>query len=120
MKKVLKMRGRLHPLRIEAYGELPDDLADFITKKLDMDKKNIFSDSVPLKNFNTAKGHPYESMDALWFNLTLRSASSLSTFLFTDSAGAFGDQCFIEISLSVDEGPLHGYPQTEYDRSAHE
>lgn len=48
MKKVLKMRGRLHPLRIEAYGELPDDLADFITKKLDMDKKNIFSDSVPL------------------------------------------------------------------------
>lgn len=48
MKKVLKMRGRLHPLRIEAYGELPEDLADFITKKLDMDRKNIFSDSVPL------------------------------------------------------------------------
>lgn len=33
--------------------------------------------------------------------------------------GAFGDQCFIEISLSADEGPLHGYPQTEYDRPAH-
>lgn len=48
MKKVLKMRGRLHPLRIESYGDLPDDLAEFITKKLDMKKKDIFSDNVPL------------------------------------------------------------------------
>lgn len=48
MKKVLKMRGRLHPLRIEVYGDIPDELAVFITKKLDMSKKDIFADSVPL------------------------------------------------------------------------
>lgn len=48
MKKVLKIRGRLHPLRIEVYGQIADNLASFITEKLDVDMDDIFADNVPL------------------------------------------------------------------------
>ena len=59
-------------------------------------------------------------MDALCLNLPYSWQEHFTHFSPYRLRGAFGDQCFIEISLSADEDPLHGYPQTEYDHPAHE
>ncbi|WP_028828871.1 polyphosphate kinase 1 [Proteocatella sphenisci] len=49
MKKLLKKRGRLLPVRLEVMGELSADQTRFMTKKLDITEKQIFQSILPIK-----------------------------------------------------------------------
>ena len=47
MKKVLKLRSRLQPVRMELQGELPDELVTFVRKELDLEKRRVFRLTTP-------------------------------------------------------------------------
>jgi len=49
MKKLLKKRGRLLPVRLEVMGELSAEQTRFMTKKLDITEKQIFQSLLPIK-----------------------------------------------------------------------
>ena len=47
MKKVLKLRSRLQPVRMELQGELPEELVGFVRKELDLEKRRVFHLTTP-------------------------------------------------------------------------
>ena len=47
MKKVLKRRTRLQPVRMELQGELSEDLVTFVRKELSLEKRRVFRLSTP-------------------------------------------------------------------------
>ena len=49
MKKLLKKRGRLLPVRLEVMGALSPEQARFMAKKLDITEKQIFQSDMPVK-----------------------------------------------------------------------
>ncbi len=49
MKKVLKKRGRLAPVRLEIQGQLPQDMIDELCERLQMQKERVFFSKAPLK-----------------------------------------------------------------------
>ena len=60
MKKLLKKRGRLLPVRLEVTGELSPEQARFMAKKLDITEKQIFQSDMPVK-----LGHVFELPEKL-------------------------------------------------------
>lgn len=48
MKKALKKRARLHPVRLEVQGGLEAGLRKFLCEKLDIQQEQIFTSSAPL------------------------------------------------------------------------
>lgn len=48
MKKVLKKRAHLHPVRLEAQGKLSEGLCGFLCDKLDIRHTQVFTSSAPL------------------------------------------------------------------------
>lgn len=49
MKKAVKKRGRLEPVRLEINGNLSEDTLDFIVNHLNLEKSAIYFTSTPLK-----------------------------------------------------------------------
>lgn len=49
MKKVLKKRARLAPVRLEIQGDCPSSLINFFSERLDIKKEQIYKSKVPLK-----------------------------------------------------------------------
>ena len=49
MKKVLRKRLRLQPVRMEVAGSLPDDLMEFIREELHLTRQRIFHRTIPLE-----------------------------------------------------------------------
>ena len=47
MKKVLKLRSRLQPVRMELQGDLPEDLVSFVRKELELEKRRVFRLTTP-------------------------------------------------------------------------
>ena len=47
MKKVLKLRSRLQPVRMELEGDLPEDLVTFVRKELELEKRRVFRLTTP-------------------------------------------------------------------------
>ena len=60
MKKLLKKRGRLLPVRLEVMGALSPEQARFMAKKLDITEKQIFQSDMPVK-----LGHVFELPEKL-------------------------------------------------------
>ncbi|MDE5852915.1 MAG: polyphosphate kinase 1, partial [Oscillospiraceae bacterium] len=48
MKKVLKKRGRLRPVRLEIYGNISLQILDYICEKLNLKKSQVFKSKSPL------------------------------------------------------------------------
>ena len=49
MKKVLRKRSRLAPVRLEVYGSIDDKLEKFLRDKLELKKNQVFWSSTPLE-----------------------------------------------------------------------
>lgn len=49
MKKLLKKRARLLPIRLEVFGDIDDYEKKFLTKKLKIEETQIFKSAVPIK-----------------------------------------------------------------------